>query len=208
MHYSFKERVRRSLRGCSPRLSFGLNLFEEEFCLDFFGFLIALPILDRWHRTPHEIMEKWGFYFMHDTFVIAKGTKTKHIYLPWMWNHCKTEVRKSDGSWVPFVGSWENKEPDGREIHGFFYRYTLKSGEVQERTAEVYVERRTWKWHWFPMLPFPKKVVTSLSINFDGEVGEQTGSWKGGVTGCGWDVLPGEDVETAFRRMERDRKFK
>jgi len=46
-----------------------------------------------------------------------------------------------------------------------------------------------------------------INIEFSDEVGERTGSWKGGCTACGYDWLPGEEQETALRRMERECKF-
>lgn len=46
-----------------------------------------------------------------------------------------------------------------------------------------------------------------IDIEFSDEVGERTGSWKGGVLGCGFDMLPGERPVDALRRMELERKF-
>lgn len=202
-------RIRRSMRDCKLKPSFRLCLFEEEYCLDFFGFLIALPFMDRWHREPHEIMESWGLYYFETSLVFCFGRKSKHIYMPWMWYHCKAEVRRPDGSWVPYVGSYEHdKEPDGRETLQFPYRYVLKSGEVQEATATVYVERRTWRMKAFPWLPWPRKIRQSIDVAFDREIGERSGSWKGGCIGCGWDMKPGETAEQTLRRMESEREFR
>jgi hypothetical protein len=86
------------------------------------------------------------------------------------------------------------------------YTYTRKSGEVQHRKATVYVDRMTWRMRWFPILPF-KKVRTSINVQFDAEVGEGTGSWKGGCTGCGYEMRDGETPLTTLRRMEHERKF-
>ena len=36
----------------------------------------------------------------------------------------------------------------------------------------------------------------------DGEVGEQSGSWKGGVIGTGYTMKRGETAEMTLRRME------
>lgn len=206
---SWKYRVKMSLRGCSLRPRLRLCLFEEEFCLDLFGFLIALPFMDRWRREPHEIMEAWGIYYFESSLVICFGRSSKYIYMPWMWDHCKTEVRRADGSWVPYVASYdEGKEPDGRELQTFSYRYTLRSGEVQEATATVHAERRTWKWRMFPWLPWPRKVRQDLDVHFDREMGERAGSWKGGCIGCGWDMQPSESMEQTLRRMEAERVFR
>ena len=47
----------------------------------------------------------------------------------------------------------------------------------------------------------------SIDIDFNDEVGEETGSWKGGCTGCGYTMLDGELPEQTLRRMEKERKF-
>jgi len=47
----------------------------------------------------------------------------------------------------------------------------------------------------------------SIDVSFSGEVGERSGSWKGGTIACGYTMLPDESAENTLRRMERDRKF-
>jgi hypothetical protein len=142
---------------------------------------------------------------------------------PFEWRHMSHEVRRADGSWVPFVGSWEEgparvvndkgatfgggKEPDGRETFTFPYRYVLKNGTVQDRTAEVFVERRSWRPRCLRWTSLFEKSRTSIDVKFDDEVGERTGSWKGGTVGCGYNLLPDESPEQCLRRMERERKF-
>ena len=87
----------------------------------------------------------------------------------------------------------------------FDYVYYLNNGEVQERTATVNVGRRTYHRKWFPWL---KKVYTFIDVTFNDEVGERTGSWKGGTVGCSYDLLPDETPEQCLRRMEKERVFK
>jgi len=84
------------------------------------------------------------------------------------------------------------------------YKYALNNGTVQERMAKCYKEKRQWHRKW---LPFMKKVSTSLEVSFSDEVGERTGSWKGGVTGCGYEMKRGESMMECLRRMELNRKF-
>lgn len=204
---AFIPAVRRSLRDCRFKPSLGLDLFEEGYCADIFGFLIALPFLDRWRREPHDIMERWSVYYFERSIWLCWGRHSKAIHMPWDWNHIKHEVQRPDGTWVKFVGCWEHKESDGRWQASYPYRYVLKSGEVQNRTATVYVDRREWRWKCLRWLPLFAKKRTSLNVDFDEEVGEGTGSWKGGVVGTGIDLLRGETPEQALRRMERDVRF-
>ena len=204
-------RIKRSIRGCRPRLAFGLDLFEEEYCLNLFGFLIALPFLDRWHREPHEIMESWGFYYDYHnaSLVICRGSKTKFIHMPWQYDHMndKHMVQLEDGSWEPYRPSWHSDGEDSRFIQEFEYKYVLKNNVTQLRLAKVYVDRREWRRKCLWYIPWFAKKRQSLNVEFSSEVGERTGSWKGGVIGCGTDMKKGETAEQALRRMERERVF-
>lgn len=204
-------RIKRSLRGCRLRFALGLDLFEEEYCLNFFGFLIALPFLDRWHRAPYEIMESWGFYYDYHnaSFVICRGSKTKFIHMPWQYDHLKDKhmVQLEDGSWELCRDRWEPGGQDNRFTKTFPYTYTLKDGTVQNVTATVYVDRREWRRKCLWYVPWFAKKRQSLNMEFSAEVGEQAGSWKGGCIGCGTDMKKGETAEQALRRMERERIF-
>lgn len=204
----FLRRVRRSLRGCRPKISFGLSLFEDGYCVDVIGYLIALPFLDRWLYEPKEIMDRWGFYVMDRRLWLCWGNKYFSIRFPWDFEHLKHEVMRPDGAWVKASHSWEKDYvPDGRWEARYPYRYVLKSGEVQERMAKIHVERREWRWYWFMWSPWPALKRQSIDIEFDGEVGERSGSWKGGCIGCGYDMKPGETAEQCLSRMERERIF-
>lgn len=203
-------RIRRSLRGCKLRLSLGITLFEETgYCLDFLGFLIALPFLDRWVYHPVEILDRWGFYYADNALVFNWKNKYKFIHMPWDWDHCgdKHMVQLEDGSWEPCRESWEPGGQDSRFIQTFPYTYTLKNGTVQSVTATVHVERREWRRKCFWRIPWFAKKRQEIDVTFSNEVGERSGSFKGGCIGCGYDMLPGETAEQTLRRMERERKF-
>lgn len=45
-------------------------------------------------------------------------------------------------------------------------------------------------------------------VEFSDEVGERTGSWKGGTIGCSFDIQKGETAEQALKRMEKTREFR
>jgi hypothetical protein len=204
----FFSELKRSLRGCRLRLQLNLSLFDEGFSLDLFGFFIPLLFLDRWAREPREMMESWGFTFFERTIQLNWGDRCKVVHLPWEFEHLKHEVRRPDGPWVPYVGSYESKEPDGRWQQTYPYRYVLKSGEVQERQASIHVERREWRWRWLMWCPWPAIRRQSIDVVFDAEVGERTSSWKGGTVGCGYEMLPGEvEPRETLWRMELERVF-
>lgn len=58
-------------------------------------------------------------------------------------------------------------------------------------------------WHWIEDC----MKWRGIDVDFDGEVGERTGSWKGGTVGCSYESRPGETPVQTLRRMERERRF-
>jgi len=156
-----------------------------------------------------------------------------HYFLPWTWGgSVRHQVLGDDGLWrsssyeqagkarrkaikagMPQEEVWKIKDedfPDHRKMYTADYTYTRKSGEIQKRIATFYVEEREWRWKMFHRLPFrfgPKRVRRSISIQFDDEVGEGTGSWKGGTIGCSYSMKNGETPMACLRRMEVERKF-
>lgn len=177
---------------------------------------ISLPFLRRWAREPHEIMESWGFSTLDGTIHLSWGDATKIVHLPWSdWVHVSHTVMRPDRSFVPFVGSWEEKqpyrpdgkEPDGRHTETHPYHYLLRNGEVQHVDATISVERREWRLRWLRWTPWFAKVRHSIDVGFSDEVGERAGSWKGGTVGCSYDLRPNETPRECLMRMMRDRKF-
>ena len=133
----------------------------------------------------------YGFVFFDDLLMIHYGksrsriseSKTKYINMPWSWRHREHKVLGEPQS-LPFT-------------------YQLKNGEVQHRVATIKPEVRQWHRWWLP------SVMTRryIDVMFDAEVGEQSGSWKGGVTGCSYDSKAGESPQETLLRMQRDKEF-
>ena len=177
-----------------------------------FGLFLHFPLKftppskrERWMRE----WQRWGFSLCDDAVHFHWNERTEIWNLPWFSSvHQRHEVRRADGSWAPFIGSWEpEKGQDGREEFVYPYAYKLRSGQIQDRTATVFVERRAWRPKGLTWTGLFEKQRQSIDVQFDDEVGERTGSWKGGCVGCGWDMLPDEGPEQTLRRMEAERKF-
>jgi len=183
-------------------------MFEDGFSLDLFGFLIALPFLDRYVREPKEMLDQWRIYAMERSVWFCWGSQHHVLHLPWEMNHLKVEVLRPDGTWAKQVQSYDTGEPDGRKIWTLPYRYVCKSCEVQEATATVYVERREWRWRSMMWCPLTAKVRKSIDITFDREMGDRAGSWKGGCISTGYGMRRGESVEQTVRRMELEHSFR
>lgn len=127
------------------------------------------------------------------------------FHMPWDWQHVRHTILSPDGSVCcdanDLENSWEPPE-EIKEIHDFTYR--LKTGEVQHRKATIYGGEREWRWRWFQWLPFPRMIRRTISIGFDEEVGNRSGSWKGGILGMGKEWLKGESMADSLKRVESD----
>lgn len=156
--------------------------------------LAKIAISFPWSRVvPDEYQcsgPTYGFVFFGDGLHLhwgkCKGKRDDPftiIAMPWAWRHVKHEVLS---------------EP---ETHP--YRYVLRSGEVQDRMATINVESRSL---WRPWIPF-LRVSKYINVEFSDEVGERTGSWKGGTIGCSYEMKRGESPLMTLRRMELERKF-
>jgi hypothetical protein len=150
----------------------------------------------------------YGVNYHERAFQFYWRDKCKILHLPWDWQHVRHTYLKPDGSVHHHAGPSEYRPPeDTIEKHPYAYR--LRSGGVQQRTASINGEEREWRWRWFTWLPFPPgRVKRSINIDFDAEVGERTGSWKGGCMGCGYDWRKGETMQEALKRMESERVFR
>ena len=202
-------------------LALELCLFEEGFTLRVHAAVVniylKLPFLRRFAWDPHEIMESWGFATCDGSVHLHWGRHTKIVAFPWAdWEHISSTVMRRDGSFVPRVGSWEEKsdrrpdgkEPDGRHTEQHPYHYLLTNGTTQHVTATIHVSRMEWRLRWLRWTSLFAKVRHSIEVEFSDEVGERSGSWKGGTIGCGYDLKPNETPRECLMRMMRDRKFR
>lgn len=161
---------------------------------------------DPWWRRWHCWAFPWS-YDWHSTEVLTPQPP-ELAKTVWIERRGDRKLRRIDS----FEMLREQHEfRDGvTEIHD--YTYHRKNGDVQRVKAHIHVNRMVWRMRWWPILPF-KKVRTSIDVQFkdvDGkvtEVGEGTGSYKGGCTACGYDMLPGETPWQTLLRMESERKF-
>ena len=92
-------------------------------------------------------------------------------------------------------------------IEDFDYTYILENGTIQKRIATIKVEEREWRRYFLVWTPWKAKISKYIEITFDKEVGERSGSYKGGVTGTSYNMLPDESAEQCLRRFEKNRKL-
>ena len=146
--------------------------------------------------------------------MLKTGTRTRFIEMPWTLKWYRTSYLLKDGiSWYDeILKSSDRIHSDefkkGLWQESFKYRYTLKSGEIQDVVADVSIIEREWRIRlFFPYLKLEMKTSRVIEVEFSSEVGEGAGDWKGGVIGCSYELLPGETAEECLRRMEKERKF-
>lgn len=189
----------------------GFRFYEDDENLrlscEFLWFYINLLI----RSGGGDAERSWGFYFMdRRNFVFRWGKGYYSFDLPFIsLVFVKHEIMSLDRKRVvylvqPGLKDFDLEETAKRENSAdFSYRYELLNGKTQDVNATVVVERFTRRWKWTPL----KQVQDSIWVSFSEEVGPERGSWKGGVTGCGWTMERGETVVQCLRRMERERRF-
>lgn len=160
---------------------------------------------------------EYGFNTFTHTGIITEiwfywGWKRKHMDLPWALRWYRTSLFLKDGNWeTEKKGSrkefWNEKWDKIKFVERHPYSYKLKSGKVQHTIATVTIEEREWRRKWLPFSELFNNVDKSIKIDFDSEIGERSGSWKGGVLGCSYTMLPWETAEETLRRMEKEKKF-
>lgn len=161
----------------------------------------------------------------YDFFLVRFGAQTYDsstdkswcCHFPWKsWRPVRYSLYRPDGSHFC-------TQPAGADILELLDQvekcpkavFEFEDFDGERITATCTVEEREWRRGsgWFKWLSwfYKPKVSRCIDIRFSSEVGPERGSWKGGITGHGIDMLPGESCERGFRRycdMEHKHKGK
>lgn len=200
--------------------------------LFFFSLTIILPIRNKW--TDECDAPKWGVSYHNETFWIYRGGKGNMkggnkwwtFYAPWSLQWIRTSMLRIDGTWEDetknnrknfYEDKW--KKILWTETHPYVYilnRYysyddilqkSFNTSNIQQINATIKLVEREYRPHWFKKIPIFRKITKSIDIEFDKEVGERAGNYKGGTVGCSYELLPKETPLECLRRMEKERKF-
>jgi hypothetical protein len=174
--------------------------------LKFWRLTVILPLGIVDHPWPAMDGPQWSAYASKE-FGLMVHWGLRRWQWDWPWDrhtlaYEKQLIAGDDGSWVS-VREFDAKPY--QEQHP--YTYTLRNGTEQHRTATISKRRHVITWRAFKILGWPRWIAESINIEFDDEVGERSGSWKGGCIGCSYDLRKGETMLGALRRMEAERKF-
>jgi len=153
----------------------------------------------------------YGIAIHNNTFWLYLGGKMNDFdqcdskWITWdlpffSWAFDWHRMQSPNGEWLAY--DYDDRGNAYSEQHP--YKYTLKSGEVQDVEATCFIEERQWHRKWMPFMKMNRRVI---DISFSSEVGERSGSWKGGTVGCSYDLLKCESIRNCLWRMEAERKF-
>lgn len=188
-------------------------------------FRLSLPNLIGDHKEHHEGVfpdgrtysyderhsREYGFCLNEGFFNIFYGpqtmdsstTKSKGYFLPWtQWRFIRYAQYDNNNElfYESFGSHGDYEEREKCPTVDFLF----KDYDGEEIAAKTKIEVREWYFGegWFKWLSLfrSKRVRKSLGLSFSSEVGPEKGSWKGGTTGHGIDMLTGESHEDAFKR--------
>ena len=188
-------------------------------CFLFFDAYFNLPFAMPNYTEDINEARKYGFYFYADEKIFDQiwfcwGKKGYVIYMPWFLDWVRTSALRKNGTWEHETKGnkkefWNKKWNDVLwEESGIHYRYTMKSGKVQNISTSIQIQEREWRWKWFKWLRWPNLTRRCIEVAFASEIGEKTGSWKGGCIACSYEMKKDETAIQCLRRMEKERIFK
>lgn len=178
-----------------PNHSYGFQSFDG-YLHCFFGsekhqFSWQLPW--SWQITRVDLLKPDGSVLIHnDRKTVQRPHRVPGVKTVY-WN----DVFNLESFNPPKLGmsTADTDSPIG-EVYPF--KWVLKDGTIQETKVMLLGIEREWRWKWFQRLPFPRLINRSVEINFQHEVGEKAGSWKGGLMGTSCPLQKGEPMCVAF----------
>lgn len=184
--------------------------------LFFFSLTLILPIYSK--HTDECDPPKHGIACHNNTIWIYRGGKGNGNggNKWWTWEipfitkeWIRTSILLKDDTWEHetkgnkkgfYTDEWKQKQKS------WSYNYTDSyDGEVIPTT--IYVDEREWRPKWLKWTKRFANTRRSIDIHFSKECGKRKGSWKGGVLGCGYELLPNERPLDCLKRMEKEMKF-
>ena len=155
---------------------------------------------------------RYGLYYHENQLVLCTGKNTTHLHMPWYLEWIRTSILDKNGNWIHETRGnrkefWKDEWNDIVFLEKRPYQYTTKNGEIQNCIATIKVEKREWRWRWFQWLSWTKYIRKTIEVDFSEDIGEGKNSWKGGTTGCSYEMLKNETPYETLKRMERERKF-
>lgn len=160
---------------------------------------------------------EFGWYYHSNSLVLCWNMKKKFIHMLWTYEWIRTSRLLKDGTWENEVKGGKrkeySKERDQWELENLWSEthhvtYVTTGGEIQDDIeATIKVQEIEWRQKWLMWTKWGNKVSKSINVDFNNEVGNQRGSWKGGVLGCSEEIKGNEKPLRTLRRMMKERNF-
>lgn len=181
--------------------------------------------------------DRWGFSFSDgDALHLNWGRKLKIIDMPWSYTWIETamlldrpvpsmaQIAPGDAPVELWAIDNETTRREAlaqgrcaREVYEDVckkrlklrrtYTYRLSCGTEQNVRCTLTIRRTEWRQRWLKWTSWGNRRITYLDVEFDDEIGEGVGTWKGGVLSTSQRIRPGDSIEQTFTWMQRDRKF-
>ena len=195
----------------------GYDYENAELNISMFGWhsLFRLP----WKHKGTRMLEwekEYGISIHDSTLFIHLGQMLKGWGIPFFdygsavsWNIYTGPKELQQCHWN--ASDWAPKDRDYREFGCkgatvFEYDFTDPyDGKVVK--CKFFVEELEWRPKWLKWTSLFARKRRSIDVEFAEEMGARKGSWKGGILGGGYDMLPNESPMDCIKRMEKDHKY-
>lgn len=200
----------------APVRGIGLTLVKQPTKWQlYFGLIFCMVFLTK-HRpfvTEKQIKEpekEYGIRYFDRAIQLPWGTEGRIIQMPWafVWSwtailNKELEVvyvnTKAVGVYVQSTDARQIEDHAKQQVKMIYpYSYVLSNGMIQRRHAHTYIFRTSWRWNWWKWKTITKQYI---NVSFNAPIGEKE------VAGTNYEMIPGETMENAVRRMEKEMKF-
>lgn len=198
-----------------------------SFCMRLFGLFVFLQLPIKAQHKVKDLNEslRYGVTYDLDSLRFNFGEKSICLRMPWDLEHYRTgwlmktynggtrmvylyaRGKRREGEWMPYELNdlYFPEDKTWSETHD--YIGTTKSGAKINTKATIRVVHREWRRLWLPFMSLFSFSRKQIDIQFDPGVGDDRSGWKGPMTGCSYDMKPGETPLECLRRMEAERTF-
>ncbi len=151
----------------------------------------------------------WSRGTTEDEDYCSEKSKVTIKHWPWEWQFVEQRYlspnQKENVLVNPKFMEREPPPPDWVATHHYVYTFAQGHGdneryETHESPCRIYAQSMMWKRKCFPFIKMRKVII---DVSFEKEMGPKRGSWKGGLMGCSFDMLPHETILDTVRRMEK-----
>ena len=199
---------------CIPRVKLMIGIWKFFLTIKLFKFKPYQSVFEKSYT------HRYGITFF-ERQIHFHWDETKVINLPWHWEIVRHDLLLPGGSvyysnryplkkkqqsfyWYEVLEGKRSPYPEyGVSVKAAEYIdiiHTLKNGTVQKAKIRLAGEEREWRWKWLRWLPWPRFIRRTVDCSSDIELGERSGSWKGGMMGWSCEWRKNETMEDAFWR--------